>query len=530
MGVMVKMKRKKILGAVAVFLMLLVSFAPAISSVKTKEAANNGQPNIEVEIIDIEYVRYELIVEQAIYEITYEITFENADFWDYEINLLYANSDGGYTEKTILVEGPFEGSGTLTESKEIEIKSEIFKDNDEERFFLRDDVDLKVTAYPGGGMLASGDPIIASDTSFVKYWKESDDYKHTLSQLLGSLPSKQNEYKNTPDGTRLLIPSRLLYSGKSPGQWLDLLEDLWQIILDSDFDFINAEGEIDWNEIDLIWEAASNKIKNDFLPFIFTEVGQNLKNHRFGWMKDNIWHITNLTLDVLNLLENAAVFAGLAWEHLKPFVDMITHTVMFFAYTFQGLAGQATTEFTLAMASAQDILANNHMTKLIETVIDEGREVIALVGILSNDWDAFLDWRATEPWEEPIDIFVTVDFVKEGEVVTVEILDDTGVVKTETKTVETSSGTTDIKFQVVTDGLSDPKKSHLCMIKVKGSEHSGKVLETKHSALWHCYSGGQVFNRFHDEDWGARDRSISLFNQLISEFPIFAKIFYLFLS
>jgi len=120
----IKMKTKKIFGIFAIFLMMLVSYAPAITSVKTTKITNNGEPNVEVEILDIEYLRYEIIGKQAIYEVSYIITFENANFWDYKIDLLYANSDGGYTEKTILVDEPFEGSGTITGSKEIEIKSE----------------------------------------------------------------------------------------------------------------------------------------------------------------------------------------------------------------------------------------------------------------------------------------------------------------------------------------------------------------------------------------------------------------------
>ena len=170
-----KTNERKTFVILAVFLMIVVSFAPAITSVKTVEATNNGEPNVEVEIIKIEYLRYELSGQEAIYEVTYNITYENAYFRGYDIDLLYANSDGGYTDYTIVVDEPFEGSGIITGSAEIVTRSEIFSDDDEERFFLRDVVELKVTAYPGGGLLTSEDPIIATDTAYPVYWNQNGD-------------------------------------------------------------------------------------------------------------------------------------------------------------------------------------------------------------------------------------------------------------------------------------------------------------------------------------------------------------------
>lgn len=125
--------------------------------------------------------------------------------------------------------------------------------------------------------------------------------------------------------------------------------------------------------------------------------------------------------------------------------------------------------------------------------IDEERYVAEL----KYDFQQLKEWKSKEPWLQDIRVRGRVDYVRDGETVTVECQGIKQVVKEEKDGKDGS-----IQFNFVVPAKYPYKIPQKCVITVTGDHpsHQGKPLKTL-GVLSYCFSGGEIYKWFQSESW-----------------------------
>jgi len=116
---------------------------------------------------------------------------------------------------------------------------------------------------------------------------------------------------------------------------------------------------------------------------------------------------------------------------------------------------------------------------------------------LKYDFEQLKEWRSKEPWLQDIRVRGRVDYVRDGETVTVECQGVKQVVKEEKDGKDGS-----IQFNFVIPAKYPYKTPQKCVITVTGNHpsHQGKPLQTL-GILSYCFSGGEIYKWFQSESW-----------------------------
>ena len=471
---------KKIFGIGAVVIMILVAIGPAITGSELDITKGLGETYLDE--YDLEFTiqgEPAVITDEPIlkdgktyskYEIKYEIknVGEKKYVGSVYVQVTYEGAKPAeiidyWTETGInLKPGDDE-----TRKHEVEVETSTDPGQDEERYFADNNIIMECKLTAGQDVR----PINNVDFKKVKnFWKKNKEFEPTTSQILVSTPRSYYTFNKTINGTKYQLPiiTRFI-SGISLEDLIDLIKKL------------NA---------DHFREAIEALI-----DYLWNEVPEHFKNQRLGWVNRLSYYALSISVDILVILLRFGQFISNTWDDFLIIANWIKDICSYFALIVStGVS---------SMALAGKILDETGevfeaIIRIAENAVIWGGKIINATDVLLDRWTEFKEWRSSKPWMEKIRIYGRVDFLNEGETVTVKCRED----GKHTETIEDDNRLDNniiwYDFEVSPDS-DKPKRPQKCVITVTGDKHKGN-LQTFEVASY-CFSGGEVYKWFQDDDW-----------------------------
>ena len=476
------MNKKKIFGIGAVVIMILVAFAPAINGMQQKTTDENKVGKCLVD-----------------YDLEVTITNPPTLISDQPKIVNGKQYSSYYIEYNIKNNGPGEypAGSPLTELfvtiddedvqaaywyTNINKKIKVNEDRDFPKTFdilTSDDPDLDIERYfadhkitldcnSGGGEQNYQNN--RDKKRVFNFWKNSNEFKPTNSQILATTPFGYEEITREINGHEYTVPvSSKVFS------WSGALQDILDLIDDLNIDVLREAIEelIEW-----IWHTIPSHFKND----------------RLGWVKDFCYYMSMLSVEVLIILLRFGQFISNTWDDFLVICDWIKDVCAFFGVLLSSGVPSGTLWLNMIDSSGK---LGEAIINIATNAVIWGGKILDAVDALQDTFTNWTDWRATQPWQDKIRVFGRVDFLHEGEKVTVECRDQ--------KYVETipdddrhDNNMVWFDFEATSEpmyGEKSYRSPHLCQIKVTRHSHEEEPQETM-KILSYCFSGGSVYRLF----------------------------------
>ena len=505
------MRRKKFFGIGASVIMLLVVFIPAVNStnINNSETSNLGG-GVQLEILDGPYLKQRKPITKdtsgklcTLWGVEYEIVnFGNKRIRSKPIMKVVTNDE----EERVVASWSIDlnldpNGGRFYDKRDIYINiEELGTDKVDEG-----DVADKLVKLECLGMDSGPSPDVKRA---VKFWKYDKFYGPTLNQIAACLP--RNDF-TTINGQRIIDIAKLYEKDNRVVGFRCKGKTIQDVINSNEFKSLKSWSEKqiweDWNGFMELLKQFIEKFE-DVMDLFWEDLPNELNNQRFGWTK-------NLSRYFINIVVGITLFLLVAGSAAYTIVEMPEFVYLLgwinkWGSLFNAIKNK---EKEIINQLIGELLGIDVLTKVIQYAyglllileIVGGIELF-LFAKIKYDIEQLKDWRSREPWSAPVTIYGRVDYVIDGETVTIECRD---VKKSYTEKEDGEDGSIEYNFTV--DAECPYKLPKMYRIKVSGShpDHKGKDLETW-GILSYCYSGGKVHKWFQNEGWKKKARSQEL--------------------